>query len=85
MANTFACTFSRAQKGTYARRKSKIVKGQYKTLKQKKNGSAKPPATEDIFDLPISDCELQEAIKQLKNNKISWGGPNARRICKACR
>ena len=50
IANTFARAFSRAQKkGTYARRKSKIIKGEYKTLKQK-NGSAKPTATEDIFD-----------------------------------
>jgi hypothetical protein len=65
----FACTFSRAQKkSTYARRKSKIVKGEYKALKQK-NGSAKLKATEDTFDSPISDCELQEAIKQLKNRK----------------
>jgi hypothetical protein len=24
---------------------------------------------EDIFDSPISDCELQAAIKQLKNRK----------------
>ena len=40
----------------------------YKTLKQI-NGSAKPAATEDIFDSPISDCELQTAIKQLKNRK----------------
>jgi len=46
----------------------KIVKGEYKTLKQK-NGSANPTATEDIFDSPVSDCELQEAIKQLKNRK----------------
>ena len=42
IANTFACTFSRAQKkGTYARRKSKIIKEEYKTFKQK-NGSANP-------------------------------------------
>jgi hypothetical protein len=52
----------------YAGRKSKIVKGEYKTLHQK-NGSAKPTAPEDTFDLPISDCELQEAIQQLKNRK----------------
>jgi hypothetical protein len=40
--NKFACTFSRAQKkGTYARRNSKIIKGEYKTFKQQ-NGSAKP-------------------------------------------
>jgi hypothetical protein len=33
IANTFACTFSRAQtKGTYARRESKTVKREYKTL-----------------------------------------------------
>jgi len=37
IAYTFACNFARAQKkGTYARKKSKIVKGEYKTLKQKK-------------------------------------------------
>jgi len=35
----------------------------------KKKGSAKPAATEDIFDPPISDCEIQAAIKQLKNRK----------------
>jgi hypothetical protein len=52
----------------YARKRSKIVKGEYKTLKQK-HGSAKHAATEDIFDSPISDFELQEAIKQLKNRK----------------
>jgi hypothetical protein len=52
--------------GTYARRKSKIVKGGYKTLK---NVSAKPTATEDTFVSPISNCELQEAIKKLKNRK----------------
>jgi hypothetical protein len=69
IVNTFAFTFSPAQKkGTYARRKSKTVKVKYKTLKQK-NGSAKPIATENIFDSTISDCELQEAIKQLKNRK----------------
>ena len=55
-------TFSRMQKkGTYARRNSKIVKREYKTLKQK-NGSAKPAAAEDILDSPISDCELHKAI-----------------------
>jgi len=69
IANTFSCSFSWAQKkGTYARKRSKIVKGKYKTLKQK-NGSAKPTETEDIFDSQISDWELQEAIKQLKNRK----------------
>jgi len=69
IANTFACTFSRAQKrGTYARKRSKLVKGEYKTLKQK-SGSAKHAATEDTFDSPISECELQAAIKQLKNRK----------------
>jgi hypothetical protein len=45
------------------------LKKKYKTFKQKKNGSAKPTATEDTFDSPISDCELQEAIMQLKNRK----------------
>ena len=36
IANTFACTFSRAQKKvTHARKKSKIFRGQYKILKQK--------------------------------------------------
>ena len=49
------------KKGTYARRNSKIVKREYKTLKQK-NGSAKPAAAEDILDSPISDCELHKAI-----------------------
>jgi len=69
IAHTFACTFSRAQKkGTYAIKRSKVVKGEYKTLKQN-HGSAKLAATEDIFDSPISDCELQAAIKQLKNRK----------------
>jgi hypothetical protein len=34
-----------------------------------KHGSAKHAATEDKFDSPISDCELQAAIKQLKNRK----------------
>ena len=69
IANTFARAFSRAQKkGTYARRKSKIIKREYKNLKQK-NGSVKATTTEDIFDAPISDCELQTAIKQLKNRK----------------
>jgi len=69
IANTFACTFSRAHtKGTYARRESKTVKREYKTLKQR-NGSAKPIATEDIFDSPISACELQETIKLLKKRK----------------
>jgi len=68
IANIFAYNFSREQKkGTYARREPKIVKGEYKTLK--KNGSAKPTATEETSDSPISDCELQEAIKQLKNRK----------------
>ena len=68
-ANTFTCTFSRAQKkGTYARRKSKIVKGEDKILKQI-NGIAKPTAPEDTLELPISDCKLQEAIKKLKNRK----------------
>jgi hypothetical protein len=38
----------------YAMKRSKIVKGKYKNLKQK-NGSAKPTETEDIFDSPISD------------------------------
>jgi hypothetical protein len=46
----------------------KIVKGEYKTLKQK-NGITNPTTTEGTCDLPISDCELQEAIKQLKNRK----------------
>jgi hypothetical protein len=41
-----------------------MVKGEYK-----KNEIAKPTATEDTFDSPISECELQEAIKQLKNRK----------------
>jgi hypothetical protein len=49
-------------------RNSKIVKGEYKTFKQQ-NGSAKPLITDGVFDLPISDCELREAIKQLKNRK----------------
>ena len=68
----------------YARKRSKIVKGKYKTLKQK-NGSAKLTVTKDIFNSPISDCELQEAIKQLKKQKIPRRGPNTRRIFKACR
>jgi hypothetical protein len=65
IASIFACTFSQAQKkGTYARRNSKIVQGEYKTFKQQ-NGSAKPMTTDGIFDLPICDCELREAIKKL--------------------
>jgi hypothetical protein len=47
---------------------NQTVKGEYKTLKQK-TGNAKPVTSEDIFDSPISDCELQEAIKKLKNRK----------------
>ena len=27
----------------------------------------KATTSEDVFDVPISDCELQTAIKQLKN------------------
>jgi adenine C2-methylase RlmN of 23S rRNA A2503 and tRNA A37 len=49
IANTLACTFSRAQeKGTYARKNSKIVKREYKIPKTK-TGGAKPTAAEDIF------------------------------------
>jgi hypothetical protein len=29
----------------------------------------KPKATEDTFDSPISDCELQEILNQLKKRK----------------
>jgi len=47
---------------------NQTVRGEYKTLKQS-NGRAKPIISEDIFDLPISDCELQEAIKKSKNRK----------------
>ena len=69
MANTFTCTFSRAQKkDTYAGRDSKIVKREYKTFKQQ-NGSAKPAAAEDMLDSPISDCEIHEAIKHLRIRK----------------
>jgi len=50
------------------RKRSKIVKGEYKTLKQK-HRSAKHAATENILDSPISVCELQAAIKQLENRK----------------
>jgi len=50
----------------YARRKSKIVKEEYKSLK---NGRVKPTSTKDISDSPIGDCELKEAIQQLKNRK----------------
>jgi hypothetical protein len=64
----------------YARKKSKIVKGEYKIVKQK-YGSAKPTPTEGIYDLPINDCELQETIKQIKNIK-SHGEDQ---IFKACR
>jgi hypothetical protein len=64
IANTFACTFSRAQKKvTHTRKKSKIFRGEYKNFKPK-NGSDNP-TTEGKCDLPISNCELQEAIKQL--------------------
>ena len=69
IANTFARAFSRAQKkGTYTRRKSKNI--EYTNLKQK-SGSRKTTTTEDIFEAPISDCELQTTIKQLKNRKSS--------------
>jgi hypothetical protein len=69
VANTFAHAFSRAQKkDTQARRKSKIIKREYKNLKQK-SGNVKATTTEDIFDAPISDCKIQTAIKQLKNRK----------------
>ena len=68
IANTFTCTFLRAQKGTYTRRNSKIVKREYKALKQK-NGSAKSAAAEDILNSPISDCKLHKEIKQLRIRK----------------
>ena len=85
IANTLTCTFSRVQKnGTYAKRNSKIVKREYKTRKQK-NGSAKPAVAEDILNSSISDCRTPRSNKTIKQQKISWRGPNTCRILKACR